>query len=156
MIDYVYLACCQADEEDSGCCLAVVQVNLKKLRHLSDRGLAGYPALPPLCLGEQCFLVGSRPECTAASGFRLALSQLTRTLYGWPIQVALLKTASGVTNQAVNTLCLLPLKDYVETQTFNGGSMSGYPQQFFFKCVLSSIGCFCLPKVSMCLLDDRR
>jgi len=32
--DYVYVACCQAGEEGSGCCLAMVQVNLQELHHL--------------------------------------------------------------------------------------------------------------------------
>jgi len=32
--DYVYVVCCQADEEGSGCCLAVVQINLQELHHL--------------------------------------------------------------------------------------------------------------------------
>jgi len=41
-------------------------------------------------------------------------------------RVAVLKTASGVTKRAVNKLCLLPLKDDVETQASNGGSMSGH------------------------------
>jgi len=40
--------------------------------------------------------------------------------------VAVLKTASGVTKRAVNKLCLLPLKDGVETQASKGGSMSGH------------------------------
>jgi len=39
-------------------------------------------------------------------------------------RVAVLKTASGVTKRAVIKLCLLPLKDDVETQASNGGCMS--------------------------------
>jgi len=41
-------------------------------------------------------------------------------------RVAVLKTASGVTKRAVNKLCLLPLRDNVEAQASNGGSMSGH------------------------------
>jgi len=41
-------------------------------------------------------------------------------------RVAVLKTASGVTKRVVNKLLLLPLKDDVETQAFNGRSMSGH------------------------------
>ncbi|EDW36669.1 GL14796 [Drosophila persimilis] len=40
-------------------------------------------------------------------------------------RVAVLKTSSGITKRAVNKLCLLPLKDAVESQASNGGSMSG-------------------------------
>jgi len=39
-------------------------------------------------------------------------------------RVADLNTASGVIRRAVNKLCLLPLKDSVERQASNGGSMS--------------------------------
>ncbi|XP_041451708.1 uncharacterized protein LOC121405167 [Drosophila obscura] len=40
-------------------------------------------------------------------------------------RVAVLRTATGITKRAVNKLCLLPLKDAVESQASNGGSMSG-------------------------------
>ncbi|XP_041449666.1 uncharacterized protein LOC121404392 [Drosophila obscura] len=36
-------------------------------------------------------------------------------------RVAVLKTATGITRRAVNKLCLLPLKDAVESQASNGG-----------------------------------
>jgi len=39
-------------------------------------------------------------------------------------RVAVLKTASEVTKRAVNKLCLVPLKNDVEAQASNGGSMS--------------------------------
>ncbi|XP_033240037.1 uncharacterized protein [Drosophila pseudoobscura] len=40
-------------------------------------------------------------------------------------RVAVLKTSSGIIKRSVNKLCLLPLKDAVESQASNGGSMSG-------------------------------
>nr|XP_044251206.1 LOW QUALITY PROTEIN: uncharacterized protein LOC108070124 [Drosophila takahashii] len=56
------------------------------------------------------------------------LARVIELLFGGDgvARVAVLKTASGVTKRAVNKLCLLPLKDDVETQASNGGSMSGH------------------------------
>jgi len=55
-----------------------------------------------------------------------ALARVIELLFGGDgvARVAVLKTASGVTKRAVNKLCLLHLKDDVETQASNGGRMS--------------------------------
>jgi len=56
------------------------------------------------------------------------LARVIELLFGGDgvARVAVLKTASGVTKRAVNKLCLLPLKDDVEKEASNGGSMSGH------------------------------